>query len=176
MRNLILMMLAIGTFTTSLSYGAWDGDGTYYFDSGTLVETAVSDNATLHFSGGEITSKFLCLDSSTLYMTGGSINSLSVRDSSTANLMGGDIFILSVDFPETDLEINLFVEDYIFNPDSYIGYDNLSGIWLNSGAQFEILLDEGTFPYLTFVPEPTTLILFGLSGVFVIKERFKTRN
>jgi len=63
--------------------------------------------------------------------------------------------------------MNLFVDSYLFNPDSYLSYDQITGTWLNDNGSFDILIREGQFQYFNFVPEPTTLLLFAAGSLLL---------
>lgn len=113
------------------------------------------DNSTMNYYGGE-TSAFSIYDSATATFSGGSINHIySYQDS---DLIKHITFICDVD--SIDLTGNL-----------------LTGDWLD-GSSFSVTLQDqdptkydSVYSNINFVPEPGTLILFGLGGVALRRKK-----
>jgi hypothetical protein len=108
-------------------------------------------------------------DSSFVNISGGSINDVFAVGSSNTNIYNGDINMLQA---ENSSIITLYVEGYEFDPQGgFFQCGLLTGNWLESGNPFSIELEtEDTINHLNFVPEPTTLFLFGIGGLIVLKK------
>ena len=111
-------------------------------------------------------------DYSAVYMTAGEATSgILANDSSNVYLYGGTISYLDA---EQFGMIHFYVDNYNFDPDTYINFDGvLTGTWANSNGDFEILIGGGTWSPahidIVVVPEPATLLLFGLGGLALRK-------
>jgi len=109
-------------------------------------------------------------DNSELYLSGGSLQYLGATDSASVVLTGGQIGEINAYYPAPgDLKhITIYCQPGWTYQDSY-----LSGLWLDDSA-FNIRLysqgASGVFDNITFVPEPTTLLLMGL-GTFLLHRR-----
>lgn len=89
-----------------------------------------------------------------------------IDDNSKLNIYGGDITFTQGFSLHDDAEINVFYSSVIYDKPGgiIIGYHLLD----NS----EFMLDQFTYSeidQINFVPEPTTLLLFGLGGLFLRK-------
>jgi hypothetical protein len=188
MFSLITIVLSMPAFATI--YYVTDGD---YFGTKTisgndeLVMTGGggltlegTDNSILYISNtsspvidGE--SGIVNLDmgeSSGLYFSGGCVYQLSIGGSATAILTGGDISeIWGYYFlPADDSHITIYCQnDWTYEG----GY--LSGLWLD-GTSFNMKLVTASgfsdlFSNMTIIPEPVSIFLLGLGGLFLRQRR-----
>jgi hypothetical protein len=143
----------------------WTGDGVYTFDDTDpfIIEGGIYDTATLNINGGSIDS-LVCFNFSTVNMYSGDSGGISAGDYSTVNLHGGDIEGIDIASTAT---MNLFVDSHELNLDSYLGYDRITGVWQNDNGIFDILVHEGQYHLINFVPEPCTLILLSLGSLLM---------
>ena len=111
---------------------------------------------------------------SRLEMLNGEMGVLDFRGDSTAVISGGSInYIRSFQLSEAMKHIT-----FICDVDSVDYTDNLlTGNWLNGRGSFSItLLDQSPYPSVYsninfVVPEPATLILFGLAGLLIRRKK-----
>lgn len=119
-------------------------------------------------------------ENSTLNHYGGAMGNIYIRNDATAVLEGGRIdHIRSFQRPVTgdyppsywDKHIEMIVKEYNHNPSTNM----LTGIWENDTVfSIQLVDQEGYHPAIsnidfTIVPEPATLIMFGLGGMFLRK-------
>ena len=163
----LCLLIACNAFASS---PPWTGSGTYTFDDidPYFSEGSIFDTATVDISGGSF-GKIQSYDYSTINMFDGEGDRIVVENSSNLNMWGGTLDFISFAFEEAELEVVFHIDSYIFNPDSFIGYDNLTGTWFNDNGTFDILIDEGSLAYFNFVPEPTTLFLLAMGSLFLRK-------
>ncbi len=103
-----------------------------------------------------------------IYAGNVTIESLDLHQYSTLNIYGGDVLFNNGFWLDDDAEINVFYSSVIYNKPGgiIIGYHLLD----NS----EFMLDQFTYSeidQINFVPEPTTIFLFGLGGLFLRKRK-----
>ncbi len=161
---LFCVVLTCNAFASS---PPWTGTGTYTFDDTDpyFVEDSIWDTATVNISGGSFGS-LGSHHSSTINMFDGHGDGIAARDNSTVNLYGGNVGAIDIlDSPS----VNLFVDSYLFNADSYLGWDQLTGTWMDDNGSFDILIREGQFPLINMVPEPASLLLLATGGIFLRK-------
>lgn len=131
----------------------------------------------LNIYGGNI-GEIKALYTSTINMTGGNVLYLDMRNASISFLSGGQIGTLASDliaFPDPPYGppglngwIQLFCREYDYDDDTLI----LTGIW-EDYSDFSIQLQNiGTIPTYDqiefhIIPEPGTIILLGLGGIFL---------
>jgi len=171
----IIMFLSVGFCRVQGSSPPWGGDGHYTFgdEDPFFTHGEIYDTASVDIVGGSF-ADLHCWDYSTVTMTGGEATSgILVNDSSTLYLSGGTI-------PYLDAEqfgmIHFYVDNYNFDPDTYINFDGLlTGTWANSNGDFEILIGGGTWSpahvNIVVVPEPATIIFFGFGCIFLKRMR-----
>ena len=157
---------------------------------GTIHEFYMYNNTTADITGGHISIVWGQDTSSVNVYAGSDISLLRPNDSSTSNVYDGTVdYLFALGYSNTSIyggffdeiaaedfsSVNLYVESYDWNPTGGARDGGLlTGIWLESTESFSIdLVSEGTINHLNFVPEPTTLFLFGIGGLIVLK---KVRN
>jgi len=182
-RALAGYVFVISTFDVPSLYAdlLWDG-GYHEFSEGVEGEIDMINGATADITGGYI-SILRCLDTSAVFVYEPSeISLLKPFDSSIANVYGGtinslftvedsvtNIYEASLNFVDAvdSSRINMYVESYNWNPTGGTWGDGLlTGIWLNTSQPFSIeIIDLQTINHINFIPEPTTIILFGLGSI-----------
>lgn len=153
---------------------------------GIIHEFYMYNNAEADITGGHI-SVVLGQDTSNVNIYAGSdISLLRPNDSSTSNVYDGTVdYLFALGYSNTNIyggifdeiaaedfsSVNLYVENYDWNPTGGARDGGLlTGIWLGSDESFNIdLVSEDTINHLNFIPEPTTLFLFGVGGLIVLK-------
>ena len=138
---------------------------------GTILQLLCQDTSTATIYDNDYMDLLRPNDSSIADVYGGDINVVFTLGSSVTNIYGGTINEIDA----TDLSIvNIFSESYEFDPTGgAFGDGLLTGTWLYGGGFSIELVTEETINHLNFVPEPTTLFLFGIGGLIVLK---KVRN
>jgi hypothetical protein len=106
---------------------------------------------------------------STLNYYGGETGAISIYEQATAVLEGGRIDYIASHQYLGSPHIEMVVKDYSYNP----GTNLLTGIWGDDTAfSIELVDQAGYDPVIdniafTVVPEPMTLLLFGLGGLVI---------
>ena len=180
----IVVLFVIGTFNVPALYAdlVWDG-GYHEFSEGLEGEIDMINGATADITGGEI-GILRCWDTSEVFVYEPSeIDLLRPSDFSTANVYSGTIgFLFALGSSNTDIysasldwlgamdssQVNLYVETYLLDPTGgNFGDGLLTGTWIN-GETFSIdLAGDETIGHIHFVPEPSTLFLFGLGAMLL---------
>lgn len=183
----------VGTDTLLMTGGtieslAIDGNAIAYIENTSSLGSIPSDGGVWHIgigaygilnlSGGEI-NEIVATQESINNIYCGSVNSLEMHYKSMSHLYGGTIGTLASD---QLLDVEPWWPDawiHIYCLDGYNYDDNtnlLTGQW-EDGTPFSInLLDIGTFPTYELIefhiiPEPATLLLFFVGGIFLPKKR-----
>ena len=188
MKRLLLSMVLIG-LCASVSFGELDFDyvisDTYEFgvtlNSESLLITGagalfidafgesyveVQNTAPLQENIGGIYSLDMD-DSSTMNYYGGETGLFRIIGDATAMFSGGRIDYIS-SYQDSDLTKHI---TFIADLDSIDLTGNLlTGNWLSGGGSFSITLQDQTgydsvYSNINFVPEPATLLLFGLGAI-----------
>ncbi|MCK5565552.1 MAG: PEP-CTERM sorting domain-containing protein [Planctomycetes bacterium] len=106
---------------------------------------------------------------SELTINGGEFYELGLHGESIANLYGGQIFG-SLTVNNSTAWVHIY--GYGFNNDPFTG-SPLTGFWADDTAFSINLVDDGisTYDQIVFheIPEPVSIILFGLGGILVRK-------
>jgi len=125
-----------------------------------------------------------------LDVLGGAMWKLELTDYATANIYDGDIEWL---FMKDDTFVNihaagdtlemfragqqslayLYAYDVIYHPGGGLGGDGwIEGIYISNDIPFSFsFYTQESYPHISIVPEPTTVLLFGLGGLLI-----KTKN
>ena len=123
-------------------------------------------------SGGSIAGSVISSSNSIVNVSGGYVERLYVNGHSAVTLTGGDINIITVGFNVSDDASFMFVcnldsLNYSYDEGLLVG---VTGNWLD-GSIFDVEIQNlgynPTSEYISFVPEPATLILFSLGGLAV---------
>ena len=143
---------------------------------GSLQSLDMLNSSTADISGGNITEGVYAWDNSTVDISDGFIGwNLDASDLSVVNLYGG---VITDWLYATDSSVvNIF--GYGFNYDSEAGDWNggqLTGFWLDDSPFTIDLLDnidiDSTYnDHVNLVPEPGSLLLIGVGGLFLRRKR-----
>ena len=159
----------------------------HFFTDGVIKEpdvyadVGIWNDATVDMTGGLVTNDLVLRDQSTLNLSGGTTWSIYAEDSSTVNMTGGNLpgwvtAEWSWSGPNQAL-INIYGYSFNYAPDDGIADGGqLTGFW-QDGTPFS--MDFGDGPGSTYydhvnlhvIPEPGTILLLGLGGVFLRRKR-----
>lgn len=116
-------------------------------------------------------------DSSTLLFEGGATQFLKVGGNATALLTGGTINYITVyRRPQDTCLVTIDCQkgwEWLYTAGKVSG---ITGTWHN-GTPFQIAFGNPLAPYpptanfVNVIPEPTTMILFGVGGIFLLRKR-----
>jgi len=109
-------------------------------------------------------------ENSHLHFSGGSLRLLETTDNASVVLTGGQIGSINAYYPGPGDLNHITIH---CQPDWTYQNSYLSGLWLDNSAFNIRLYSQGTsgvFDNITFVPEPSTLLLMGL-GSFLLHRR-----
>ncbi|MBA7686333.1 hypothetical protein ES703_94777 [subsurface metagenome] len=135
------------------------------------VLTAITyDRSTFNIYGGTIDRFLTCSDNSLVNIhDGGHFGTVTVEQFGVLNIYTGNINALSA----TGGSIYLYAYDVTYDPmGGKFGEGELVGRYYEDDALFVYDLHEGAYSYITVVPEPTTLLLLGLGGFFLLRRRY----
>jgi hypothetical protein len=168
----IIIVLLVGVSNVKASSPPWGGTGTYTFgdEDPFFAHGEIYDTASLDIVGGSFGSLH-CFDYSTVEMFDGIGDYIYGRESSKINLYGGTLDSLG-GFDNAD--ITMFVESYTIELDPFIGYEaRLTGNWFYDPGTFDILIYDGSLSHVAveIVPEPSTLVIFGIGALMILKNR-----
>jgi hypothetical protein len=160
------------------------GNSTINLLGGTIGISSVNslyllDHASLNVTDGDIYSLLIAEGSSTVKVYSGNSNYLTLYDNTIVDIYGGNIGCqggpIEID-PTATLTIHGY--NFVFDPHAYGKPD----FWLSEltgdglyGVPITIIgiPDPYTSENIHLVPEPGTLVLFILGGLFTLKRRIK---
>ena len=141
-------------------------------EGGEIADTTLSSNgyANTIINDGLVDWDDMMLNGfSVMDIWGGTVNWLaaSIGDEATLNIYGGDMSFENGFSLNNDAEFNVYYSDIIrHKPED--PYSQIIGYHLLDGSEF--MLDQFTYSeidQINFVPEPATLLLFGLGGLLL---------
>jgi hypothetical protein len=143
-------------------------------DGNVYGEIWMYNDCTADMCGGEVF-QLGALDSSRFNMFGGTMDILLGRYDSIVNIHGGDLN--SAGLAEKAV-MNLYAHDVVYHPTD--GGDDWSTGWLEgkycaNDEYFVFEFSTHDDSYLNVIPEPATLLLFGLGGLFLKRGRKRKR-
>lgn len=168
----MILIILIFCFGSSIAMADLVFDSGYnVFDetSGYYDEVGVINDAHLDVFGGEIGVLLAFWDSSTGNIYDGQIAKLVTGNSAVVNVYGGTFDIFSLHTQSTSVYLHAF--DVTYHPDGGL-YDQpwFEGTYYLDQSPFSIsFIDADCVPLVTIVPEPATVLLLGLGGLFVKK-------
>jgi hypothetical protein len=163
---------AFDSSTVNISGGAQltkagcNGWSTVNISGGSLGGANVSDYATLNMSGGYVDWAVDVSDCGTMNMTGGGIGHLHVYDTAVVNLHGGRISSGILETGPVHFNGTINIYGYSLVKESSGNGGRVYGFYFD-GSPFSINLEEELYSQVNLIPEPTTILLFGLGGLFV---------
>jgi hypothetical protein len=136
------------------------------------------DSATLNLSGDVQVHELGAVYSGTVNMFGGNVDLIEAWNYSTVNLYGGIISEYLEAYGTEDLVISIF--GYGFNYDPLAGDyrgGQVTGFWLDDTPfSIDLYYDDtpggpviDTWSHIVLIPEPATILLLGLGGLFLRK-------
>jgi hypothetical protein len=166
----------IGGVVTSLT--GWDSS-TINVSAGILGGLGSVEFSTLNLSGDMEADTLGVSDSGTLNMFGGNVGLIEAWNHSTVNLHGGTISNYLLAYGTEDLVISIFGYGFEYDPlaGDYRG-GQLTGFWLDDTPfSIDLYYDDtpggpviDTWSHITLIPEPATILLFGL-GIVLLRKR-----
>jgi hypothetical protein len=128
------------------------------------------DNSIITFSGNALAGNIIAFDSGKIIMTGGTTVYLGAGYSGTIDLYGGTV---TESLYVGDLAtINIYGHDFIYDPDGGASDGGqIRGFYLDNSEFVIDLNGEETYSHINFVPEPTSLLLFGLGALIVRRKK-----
>jgi hypothetical protein len=155
---------------------------------GTVGSLGALDQSMVNISGGSVGIFSLSGSATATLSQNGSIFSVGAGYSSIFNMNGGNVTCLGVgDNAIINLSGGVVIDYLSANPAGVInvfgynlaktstggthGYGQLTGSWQINSPQFVINLGGPyTYEQINLIPEPTTLLLFGI-GTFLLRRR-----
>jgi len=138
---------------------------------GSMVDAGFRDASTVFVSGGRL-SGVSFHETAAFQFAGGHLRWLNICDEATAVFSGGSIETI-VSRQHSDLTKHITFVCDVKSVQRAGGI--LSGNWLD-GSAFSIALEDrpgfdSTYSNIQFIPEPTTLLLFGLGTILLRRRR-----
>jgi hypothetical protein len=101
---------------------------------------------------------------------------LYLYDNATASFSNGISAMYLNISPSSTGWVKLYAYDVTFNPSNPFepyGEGEIRGKWLANDMFFSIdLFGDGAYSHIQIVPEPATLLLFGLGGLVICRRKF----
>ena len=160
----------------------YDDGGYYDIDFYTNEDIEIYDGLTGYTTvslveNGYADSTIIPYDNSRLFCTDGYLRTLVTRDNSVSTILGGIIGISII----TEDQSEVYIHGYNFAIDDIeVDYGEIDVKWgtltgtLINGDPLDVDLDINHFSFITLIPEPTTLLLFGL-GTMILRNRNRSK-
>jgi len=145
----------------------WTSGHHEIFDGDVYHEVEIYNDVTLDIFGGEITHLITFNSTITNWYDGG-MDSLWTRDDSIVNIFGGQLGGLS---SQNNSIVNLCAYDIVFEPSGGLDDGWIYGKYYSDNSSFDIHLGMDTYVHVNIIPEPTTLLLLSLGGIFLRRKR-----
>lgn len=157
---LIFLPLQADTIWTEGYHEINDGD--------VYTEIWMYNDATADMFGGDVF-KLELFDITMVSIFDGELTDLRLHDNSIGDLYGGDLNRLGIS--ENGL-LNLYAYDVTYHETGgYYDRGWIEGKYINNDLYFSFdFVEPDTFLHINLIPEPSTLLLFGL-GVLLLKKR-----
>lgn len=135
---------------------------------GTIQWLHTYDSSTTNIYGGDVLWGIYTNNSSTVNIYGGNIDLevLGTRDSSTLNVYGGGLDVGNSPIFYELSTVNIY--GYGFD---YDGSGVLTGFLSDDSSFIFRELSPSDYAHLNLIPEPATILLFGLGGILLRKRR-----
>lgn len=133
---------------------------------GWVLSATTHDESTFNYYDGVLEGPLTCSDSSTVnILHGGPL--IVVEDNSILNLIRG----YGSDLSATSGLINLYAYDVTYDPSTGgCGGGIIEGKYFYDDSYFAYDLYPGTYSFINIVPEPASLLLLSLGGLFLRKK------
>ncbi len=137
-------------------YDAWVGNLTTH------------DKSIFNVYGGSVDFLLTCSDNSFVDIVDGDFGTITVEEFGNVDIYSGVINALSA----TGGSINLYAYDITYDPTGgYFSEGELTGRYYKNDNFFAYDLHEETYSYITVVPEPCSILLFCLGGIFLRRRK-----
>jgi len=140
------------------------------------------DSATLNLSGDVQVDELGVVYSGTVNMFGGNVGLIEAWNHSTSNLHGGTISNYLLAYGDDSLTVNIYGYGFEYDPlaGDYRG-GQLTGFWGDDTPfSIDLYYDDtpggaiiDTYPHIVLIPEPATILLFGLGAINIRISSFR---
>ena len=143
-----------------------------FVEGGEIERVDASINSYIEMHGGTINSAWFLPGNNNFEFYSGTVQEITINGSCIANLKGGNINnIRLLNYQDVLItftcDLNSIVKEY--NEYGYLS--NVSGKWLDGNNFNTDLTWFNNENLVSFVPEPTSIILLGVGGLFLNKKR-----